>query len=250
MLEDHIGVKLFNRNGQTPSLTVAGERYLQRLEPSYEAMRAATEWMAPDPNRRALRIGVSQSFAVSWLVPRLPDFYRQVSGIDVVLQTCADHVDLTGGAVDVRILYGHGDWDNFISHKLLDMEAFVVSAPTLLDGRPAPTCIEDLYDMPLLEVVHPRNQWADWLIDAGCTVPLREPLYFDSIQVMYEAASHGLGVALGVPPLVDAFLRGGRLQQAFALRQPISGAYYIAALPEIRRHPAVSMLWQWLVSHS
>ena len=33
MLEDHVGVKLFNRGGQTPTLTVAGERYLQRLDP-------------------------------------------------------------------------------------------------------------------------------------------------------------------------------------------------------------------------
>lgn len=247
MLEDHVGVKLFNRGGQTPTLTVAGERYLQRLEPSYEAMRTATEWMAPNAERRALRLGVSQSFAVSWLVPRLPDFYQKTQGIELIIQTFADHVDLTGGAADLRILYGHGDWSDFSSHKLFDLSAFVVSAPVLLNGQSAPQSIDDLYQVPLLELVQPRNQWSEWLTQSGCTMPLREPQYFDSAQVMYEAACQGLGVALGVSPLVDSFINSGRLHKAFESTQPLSGAYYIAALPEVRRHPAVQVLWHWLV---
>jgi len=248
MLEEHVGVKLFNRMGQTPTLTAAGERYLQRLEPSYEAMRAATEWMAPDAERRALRLGVSQSFAVSWLVPRLPDFYQKTRGIELVIQTCADSVDLAGGAADLRILYGHGDWPNFTSQKLFDLQAFVVSAPVLMGGIPTPRSIEDLQDVPLLELIHPRNQWSEWLSQAGYTAPLREPRYFDSAQVMYEAASQGLGVALGVSPLVDSFLKNGRLQIAFDSTQSLSGAYHLAALPEVRRHPAVQILWHWLIN--
>lgn len=250
MLEDHVGVKLFNRHGQTPTLTVAGERYLKRLEPSYEAMRAATEWMAPNAERRALRLGVSQSFAISWLVPRLPDFYQKTQNIELIIQTFADHVDLTGGASDLRILYGHGDWPNFSSHKLFDLSAFVVCAPQLINGQPPPTSIDDLYDIPLLELVHPRNQWSEWLTASGCTIPLREPQYFDSAQVMYEAACQGLGVALGVSPLVDSFINQGRLQVAFESVQPLSGAYHIAALPEVRRHTAMQVLWRWLVEQT
>lgn len=248
MLEDHIGVKLFNRSGQTPTLTVAGERYLQRLEPSYESMRAATEWMAPNAERRPLRVGVSQSFAVSWLVPRLPDFYQQTQGIELVIQTFADHVELTGGAADLRILYGHGDWPNFSTHKLLDIQSFVVSAPVLLNGQPAPRCMDDLRHVPLLGLVHPRTQWSEWLALSGYTGTLREPQYFDSAQVMYEAACQGLGVALGASPLVDSFLNSGRLLKAFDSTHLLSGAYHIAALPEMRRHPAVQVLWNWLIN--
>lgn len=248
-LEDRVGMKLFDRGGPAPVLTVSGQRYLERLQPSYEAMRAATEWMAPDPERRALRVGVSQSFAVSWLVPRLPRFYRHAPGIELVLQTWSDNVDLVSGATDVRILYGCGDWEQFVSEKLLDLEAFVVSAPVLADGRPAPRHLGEVADYPLLELVHPANQWEAWLAGAGCPVAkLRRRQMFDSAQVAYEAAAQGLGLALGVPPLVDAFLQSGRLKQVSGLAQPMAGAYYVAALPEFRRHEAVQTLWRWLVA--
>lgn len=36
-LEDHVGVKLFNRSGQTPSLTVAGERLKSEFAPDTTA---------------------------------------------------------------------------------------------------------------------------------------------------------------------------------------------------------------------
>ncbi|MDR3417072.1 MAG: LysR substrate-binding domain-containing protein [Nevskia sp.] len=247
-LEDHVGLRLFDRAGPVPVLTVSGQRYLERLQPSYEAMRAATEWMAPDPERRALRVGVSQSFAVSWLVPRLPRFHRHAPGIELVLQTWADNVDLVSGATDLRILYGHGDWDQFVCEKLLDLQAFVVSAPALADGRPPPRRIEEIAAYPLLELAHPPNQWERWLSDAGSpAAPLRRQL-FDSAQVAYEAAAQGLGLALGVPPLVDTFIAGGRLRQLFEPALPMSGAYYVAALPEFRRHEAVQTLWRWLVA--
>jgi len=117
-----------------------------------------------------------------------------------------------------------------------------------MGGIPTPRSIEDLQDVPLLELIHPRNQWSEWLSQAGYTAPLREPRYFDSAQVMYEAASQGLGVALGVSPLVDSFLKNGRLQIAFDSTQSLSGAYHLAALPEVRRHPAVQILWHWLIN--
>lgn len=249
-LEEHVRVRLFDRSGPTPVLTVAGERYLQRLKPSFEAMRAATEWMAPDPTRRALRVGVSQSLAVSWLVPRLPRFYQQSAGIELILQTCADSVDLIGGAVDVRILYGFGDWAQFDSQKLFDLDAFVVSAPVLTDGRPSPAGVADLGRYPLLELVHPAHQWNDWFAFRNLPPPRREPWCFDSAQVMYEAAAQGLGVSLGVSPLVNAYIDGGQLRQCFPSRQPMAGAYYIAALPEFRRHDAVQNFWRWLISEA
>ncbi|MDB5968973.1 MAG: LysR family transcriptional regulator [Hydrocarboniphaga sp.] len=249
-LEDHVRVRLFDRAGSSPTLTVAGERYLQRLQPSFEAMRAATEWMAPDPDRRSLRVGLSQSFALSWLVPRLPRFYQQTKGIELLLQTCADGVDLIGGAVDVRILFGCGDWASFESRKLFDLSAFVVSAPKLLDGRAAPQQIESVPQYPLLELTHPADQWSGWLARQNLSPARREPVLFDSAMVMYEAAAQGLGLALGVSPLVDGFLASGRLRRPFENELAMPGAYYVAALPEFRRHEAVQIFWRWLLAEA
>ncbi len=250
-LENHIGLKLFDRAQPTPELTAAGERYLARLKPGYDAMRAATEWMAPDEGKRPLRVAVSQSFAVSWLVPRLPRFYDQVKGVEVVLQTASNHSDLVGGAADVRILYGMGDWEHLVAQKLFGLHAFVVCAPVLARSWPEPRRIEDLANRRVLDLINPPQQWEAWFARAGYDQPLvGERVSFDAAQVMYEAAARGLGVALGVPPLVDAFVADGRLEIVLDLKLPMTGAYYVAALPALRRQKAVRAFWNWLMAEA
>src|SRR3546814_4233197 len=66
----YVGARRFDRGDTALRLTKAGRRYLNRLEPGYAAIRAATDWMAPAPGRRPLRVGVSQSFAIGWQIGR------------------------------------------------------------------------------------------------------------------------------------------------------------------------------------
>lgn len=249
-LEDYIGLRLFERTANNVELTVAGQRYLERLKPGYDALRDATEWMYPQPGRRALRIGVSQSFAINWLIPRLPRFRAEFPDIEISLQTGAHGADVVGGATDIRILFGHGDWDNLATRRLFGLEACVVCAPHLLDGE-VPRTIEDLQHCRLLDLENPSGAWDGWLAAAsGGTVAPRQRIAFDSLQVMYEAAAQGLGVALGVAPFVDAFLGSGRLNIVIGRAWPLPGAYYVTALPQMRRQPAVSRIWNWLAAES
>jgi len=249
-LEDHVGVQLFDRTSPIPLLTSAGEEYVLRLQPGYEALRAATDWMTPDSTRRPLRLGVSQSFAASWLVPRLHNFYGQQKHIDLSLRARASDVDLLGGKADLGILYGCGDWEHLVTQKLFDLTAFVVCAPELIDGAAPPRHLEDLVQHRLLEASEPPNMWEHWFRLAGREKPTTQQISFDGMNVVYEAAARGLGVALGVSPLVDPFLREGRLQIAFELTLPLPGAYFVAALPTKRRAAEVGALWTWLMSEA
>ncbi|WP_416390882.1 LysR substrate-binding domain-containing protein [Alloalcanivorax xenomutans] len=246
-LEEHIGVQLFDRSGPSPQLTAAGRRYLLRLEPGYQAPRAATEWMAPDPAHRPLRVGISQSLAISWLLPRLHRFQTREPGIELILQTRSGDIDLLGGAADVGILFGDGQWRHLVSEPLMAVTAEVVCAERLAYDLPPPARIEDLPRHRLLEAVYPANQWRDWFHWAGQpSWSGQERLRFDSLQVLYEAAARGLGVALGVRPLVTPFLESGRLAVAFPGTWAIPGHYHIATAPGRRHDRAVQVFWQWL----
>jgi LysR family glycine cleavage system transcriptional activator len=250
-LERCLDVDLFDRRLPVPRLTSAGERYLRRLRPAHAAMREAMDGMAPDTARRPLRLGVSQSLAVSWLVPRLPRLYARNPGLELTLHTRRDPRELRGGGADLGIFFGRGDWPDLVCHELFGTKAFIVAAPGLVGATAEPRSLEALLAHPLLDLADPPDQWSAWLANAGYggAIP-RARLIFDGIQVMYEAAARGLGIALGVPPVVDGFLADGRLDVAFALTLPTGGAYYVAATPAMRRQPAVHALWRWLAEEA
>lgn len=250
-LESHVGVKLFDRSAPIPVLTTAGEAYLKRLLPGYDALRAATDELSCGYERGRIRIGVSHSLAISWLVPRLPRFYAQTPGIHLVVQRSNHDSDLVGGTSDIGIMYGAGDWANLTSQKLLTLDSFVVAPPRFPDGRGGPSSLEELSDYRLLDLTYPDHHWDEWLAKASYRGrPPEERVTFDCAQVMYEAAARGVGIALAVRPLVDPFLSSGRLKVAFDLTLPTSGSYYLAALPEARRQRTVQTVWQWLASEA
>jgi len=250
-LEAHVGSRLIDRTTSVPTLTAAGRRYLLRLEPGYEAIREATEQMSPDRSHRALRVGASQSFAIAWLLPRLSRFQARNPELQVTLHTRSGNTNLPGGSADVGILYGTGEWPELVSQKLLELEGFAVCAPADRLGRPLPRGIEDLRGHRLLEPLQPPELWSTWLKVQGLDVLLdNERSYFDSVQVMYEACALGLGVAIGIRPLVEPFLVNERLVRPLQGSVVLPGAYYIAALPAMRRERAVRAFWNWLVEEA
>src|SRR5690606_35868876 len=160
-LETHVGARLYDRGDTALRLTKAGRRYLNRLEPGYAAIRAATDWMTPSAGRRPLRVGVSQSFAIGWLLPRLRRFHDAWA--------------------DIAILFGDGQWPGMRSRRLLDADAMVVGAPAL-----AGASIETLGRQRQLEMFYPPDLWRYWLDATGeAALAGGERVYFDSSQVMY-----------------------------------------------------------------
>lgn len=250
-LEAHVGARLFDRTEAIPSLTPAGRRYLARLEPGYAMIRSATEWMVPGEGKRPLRIGVSQSFAISWLLPRLAGFRELHPSIEVTLHTRTGTVDLPGGSADIGIVHGDGHWPGIRTRKLMQMQGAIVCSPGVLVQAGAGEAPALTPGLPLLETLSPPDVWQFWRDQTGD--PLSESgdrLYFDSVQVMYEAAVLGLGLAIGIRPLVDPFLASGRLVAPFDRRVTLPGGYHVAALPAMLREPPVRAFWKWLIDQA
>lgn len=247
-LEFHLDVQLFDRSAPSPLLTPAGLAYLARLQPGYEAIRAATDWMSPAARIRPIRIGLSQSLAMSWLVPRLARLHRELSGVALILQTEAHRRDLKGGSIDIDIFHGTSTPLDVVSETLFGFKAFVLAAPGY---APRPRSVQGLQQCRLLEPMRPDDQWQQWLLRAGYVGALPgERLRFDNLQLLFEAASQGLGVALGASPLSDSFLASGRLQKVLDITVTTPGAYYMVALPEVRRQAPVQAVWDWLLAEA
>lgn len=224
-LEAFLGVSLFHRHGQTQVLSSAGRRYLALVEPALGAIQQATSLLA-ETDKERLRVATSHSFASIWLLSRLPDLLNKY-GIDVELVLSRDFNVLRSGDAQIGIWGGLPVPPDMIAERLFDVEAFPVSAPCLADGRLPPATDERLPDFPLLSVSSPERLWQRWFTAAGQDRPLPPARVFDTLQLMYEAAAAGLGIALAVPLVSEPFLASGRLVRCGQGCQPLGEAYYL-----------------------
>jgi len=245
-LEGFVGARLFDRAAGTSSLTEAGQAYREEVEPAIEAIRAATARLRSPPTR-SVRVMASQSFAISWLLPRSPEYQAQ-SGQAIDLVLSRDLSLLRLGRADVAVANGPADFGGLSYERLLELDGAPVSAPALADGRGPPRTLEELRGHTLLSVQTPQDLWPSWLARAGAAEPVGGPgMVFETLTLMYEAAANGLGIAVAVPTVADRYLEAGRLRPCFPL-QAATGADYnlVYASEAVRRRPPVRAFATWM----
>lgn len=222
-LESFLGIALFDRDGQSHRLSAAGRHYLSLVEPAIDRIQRAT-LMAGEGDSGRLRVAISHSLAVGWLIPRLADL-RRTYGIDVEVIASRDFDVLRSGEAQVGIWGGLDVPQDMMAETILSPTLLPVSAPLLADGRQPPRCERDLADHVLLSVSSPGGLWERWLAGThlvGSKLEIRE---FASLQLMYEAAAAGLGVALAIPLVAEPFLASARLLPCIPAARPIGETY-------------------------
>jgi DNA-binding transcriptional LysR family regulator len=105
LLEDFLGVPLFQRRGGKATLTHAGHLYAQEVRNAFGVISNATSLVAPKSQSGHLVIACSPSFATKWLQPRIPDFLSDHPGVKVRLFTLSSHETFDRDSCDVVILY-------------------------------------------------------------------------------------------------------------------------------------------------
>ena len=223
LLEQRLGVELFERKANRLSVTAAGRAYQSGLTPIFDALASLTAQITAPAGVRVLTVGVGPTFAMRWLIPRLADFYRQSPGIDVRITT--------GGAAapfgedwSCGIKLGDGDWPGLVAEPLFAADLQPVCAPRLAASLKRPG---DLKGASLLRVAHSPDDWPSWLKAAGVArITARGPQFQFYGQAL-QAASDGLGIAMGIRPYIDDDLAAGRLVAPFALSVPKGMRWYL-----------------------
>jgi len=223
LLEDRLGVALFERKANRLVTTAAGRAYQSGLTPIFDALASLTAQVTAPSTVRVLTIGVGPSFAMRWLIPRLADFYEQERSIDVRITT--------GGAAapfgedwSCGIQLGDGEWPGLIAEPLFAADLQPVCSPRRASALKRPG---DLKGPTLLRIAHSPDDWPSWLKAAGVArVTARGPEFQFYGQAL-QAAVDGLGIAMGIRPYIDDDLAAGRLVAPFALSVPKGMRWYL-----------------------
>ena len=103
LLEERLGVQLFERRTRQVILTSAGETYLARVRQAFRCLAEATAELKPEGVTSLLHIGVHASFAVDGLRARLAQFRQAQPQVAIRISQPAGLHELLEGKVDVVI---------------------------------------------------------------------------------------------------------------------------------------------------
>jgi len=247
-LEEELGLALFVRHGKSVSLTPAGMQYLDDLSPAFATIRSATHALSATGAR--LVITAPQSFAVSWLIPRLPSFRALHPEIDIDIDVSEDITGQHADNFDIGIFLSRRDWPERHVERLVPINVFPVCSPALASQLFEPA---QLSGQTLLHVRQLPNAWDEWLQHVGHGEVLqaaarRKDMRFNDVQLALEAAQRGIGVAIGADLVVADHLRKGQLVAPFSQRVPSALSYQLVCAKSRLRDPEVGSFRRWIRS--
>ena len=223
LLEQRLGVALFERKANRLATTAAGRAYQGGLTPIFDALASLTAQVTAPSGVRVLTVGVGPTFAMRWLIPRLADFRKEEPDIEVRITTGGAAAPF-GDDWSCGIKLGDGEWPGLVAEPLFAADLLPVCAPRLASQLKRPG---DLRGPSLLRVAHSPDDWPLWLKASGVTrITARGPEFQFYGQAL-QAAVDGLGVAMGIRPYIDDDLAAGRLVAPFALTVPKGMRWYL-----------------------
>ncbi len=240
-LEARLGATLFRRLPRGIALTDEGQALLPSVRDSFDRLGDVLDRFEGGRVLEVLRVGVVGTFAVGWLLPRLPDFHAAHPFVDLRLFTNNNRADLAGEGLDCAIRFGDGAWHGTQAEPLFAAPMSPLCAPEVAVRLTEPAA---LVRETLLRSYRAAD-WPDWFAAAGLPPPpVRGPV-FDSSWVMVEAALQGFGVALAPPMMFARDLAQGRLVQPFET-QVGAGRYWLTWLKSRAPSPALRAFQAWL----
>jgi LysR family transcriptional regulator, glycine cleavage system transcriptional activator len=243
LLEQRLGVPLFERKANRLVLTAGGRVYQAGLTQIFDQLANLTAQVTAMAGSRVLTVGVGPTFATRWLIPRLADFQKDAPDIEVRFATGGATVpyndDWTCG-----IRLGTGDWPEFRSEKLLPADFTPVCAPALAKKLKSP---EDLRGVTLLRVAHAADEWPQWFKAIGVSKLRASGPEFEYYGQALQAATDGVGVAIGISPYVDDDVKAGRLVAPFALSVSKGEHWYLIWRDSRKDETAFRAFRSWIV---
>jgi LysR family transcriptional regulator, glycine cleavage system transcriptional activator len=248
LLEDWLGLALFFRTGRKVVATPAGTDLLGEAGPALD--RVATACLRIRQRVSAgglLQVSALPTFAMRWLIPRLPEFQREHPGLEMRIVTASTPADQFGMNVDA-VISGPSRHPGWVAKRFLGEARLPVLSPALMQRYPvrAPA---DLARHTLLHAATLPEAWPRWLAAAG--VPeLRSASeqVFEHFYFAIQAALEGLGVIMGPVALITDELRAGRLVAPLPEPATRTRGYFFYAPEPNGDTPTIVALREWLVA--
>jgi LysR family glycine cleavage system transcriptional activator len=254
-LEDHLGLKLFDRGVRSIALTAAGKALYPDLQAGFLHIQDALASLERLDDTHVLVISTPPGLTAKWLAPRLYRFSSAHPKIDARVSSTINNANFTTDGVDVAVRNLPVDAPHdpeLVIEKLMDLYFLPVCSPRFVEARGPFTAAQSLKSVPLIHDDSLANRigipgWADWFKAAGVAdADVSRGLRFSGADHALDATVEAAGVLLAHDVLAYDELRTGRLvvPVEFSLRS--GRGYYFVCAKRRQDDPNVQAFRDWI----
>jgi len=215
-LEEHLGVRLFNRTTRSLSLTEVGDRYFKRclnilgdIEEAEQEARQHSE----EP-QGLLQVSCSTFFAYQHILTRVPQFLEQYPQVRLKLILTDDVVDVVAEGIDIAIRIGELADSSLIARRLVSNRRIVCASPAYIKRYGMPLTPDDLAHHNCLILSAHKTTLNQWRFKDGSgyrEISVRGNFEVNSGNALYEALLAGVGISRVATALAIEDLQTGKL---------------------------------------
>ncbi len=245
--ERFIGMTLFERRHQAIVLNSAGERLIEAIAPPIDRLTDAIEqFTGGSKELMRLRISVPSLFATQRLMPHMADLRASNPDLHIDIGTSGHGLARLNDGLDAAIVLTSKVDPSLYMRKLDEGQIVLIGARRMLDELGRPFAPQDIAKSTVLLHNDLREIFPAWREAAG--IPDVEPLtidYFDSGQLILDAAAAGLGIAF----MLDSHLtmaQDPRLVSLSDVRALSPTCYWFACRKSALSNRAVRIFQDWL----
>ncbi len=240
-LEDHLGVRLFQRTTRNLSPTEQGRAFYPGAVAVLDAVDQAEAQVMhlTEAPRGTLFVAAPLGMGRRLIAPQVPEFLEKYPEIDVRLRLTDRSVDLTTEGLDLAFFIGLPEDSTLRIRKIADCQRILCAAPDYVARRGMPRSGVDLIAdrHECLNLRYPGATEFQWLLqtpDGPKRFAVSGRFECDDGDVLTEWALAGQGIAMKPVFEVAEHLKAGRLVPVAQDTPPVP--VQMACLYTHRRH--------------
>ncbi len=249
-LEAFLDVALFNRKGQTITLTSAGELFQISCVQALDCLQQVVQEIQGE--KGLLRLQVPPTFASRWLIPQTEVLRQDLPDLDLHIETTwlrkiNDRIKLEGNELAVHACINY-PYEELEAELIRRESLYVLVSPDFMARHGQINSAQDLIDKTLIHTrIDGHIHWEKWAEHMGLeALDTTKGYEFETLDMALSAAENGIGVIVCDMLYALPSLQSGRLVIPFDMPL-MRGLNYLLLNQPYRRHQSLRKNYRnWL----